>query len=80
MVYNFMITEYLQRSVKVEAQNEDEAYQIVENLVNNEKIILTADDFCDRNIEFMSVFTDGQIDTHDASYEADEDFTKGVKQ
>lgn len=79
MIYNFMITEYLRRSVRVEAQSEDEAYQIVENLVNNEKIVLTADDFCNREIESMSVFTDGQVDTHDTSYKTDEDFTKGDK-
>ena len=79
MIYNFMITEYLRRSVRVEAQSEDEAYQIVENLVNNEKIVLTADDFCNREIESMSTFTDGQIDTHDTSYTSDEDFTKGER-
>lgn len=69
MVYNFMITEYLLRSVKVEAQSEDEAYQIVKNFVNNEKLVLTADDFCYCNIDSMSTFIDGQINT-------DEDFSK----
>lgn len=77
MVYNFMITEYLRRSVKVEAQSEEEACELVENLVNNEEIILSADDFCDRDIESMSVFTDGSVDTNDVSYETDDDFTKG---
>lgn len=77
MVYNFMITEYLRRSVKVEAQSEEEAYELVENLVNNEEIILSADDFCGRDIESMSVFTDGSVDTNDVSYETDDDFTKG---
>lgn len=79
MIYNMMVTEYLRRSVRVEAENEADAYRKVSELLSEECVVLTADDFVDRDIETMTKFTDGGIDTHDETYEVDDDFTKQEK-
>ena len=76
MKFNFMITEYLRRSVRVEAGNEFEAYNKVLDLISGEDVVLTADDFADRDVESLSKFTDGGIDTNDETYDVDDDFSK----
>ena len=50
MKFDFIITEYLKKIVRVEAKDYKEACKKVENLYCEEKIVLTADDFCDRDI------------------------------
>lgn len=45
------VTEYLQKVVEVEAVNGNDACEIVEEMVNGEEIILTADDFTTRDIK-----------------------------
>lgn len=82
MKYNFMITEYLRRSVRVEADSAEEAYEKVEGLLVSEDIVLTADDFADRDIETASDYEDrlgysgGKDFTHDEDYDVDDDFTE----
>jgi hypothetical protein len=71
-----MITEYLRRSVRVEAGNEFEAYNKVLDLISGEDVVLTADDFADREVESLSKFTDGGIDTNDETYGVDDDFSE----
>lgn len=76
MKFNFMITEYLRRSVRVEAGNEPEAYNKVLGLISGEDVVLTADDFADREVESLSKFTDGGVDTNDETYDVDDDFSE----
>ena len=82
MKYNFMITEYLRRSVRVEADSAEEAYEKVEELLASEDIVLTADDFSDRDIETASDYENrlgyngGKDFTHDETYDVDDDFSK----
>ena len=66
MRYNFMITEYLRRSVRVEADSKEEAYQKVEDLVSSDRILLTDADFSDRDIQILD---------DDESYDVDDDFS-----
>ena len=66
MRYNFMITEYLRRSVRVEADSEEEAYQKVEDLVSSDRILLTDADFSDRDIQILD---------DDETYDVDDDFS-----
>ena len=54
MKYKVEITETLQRTVEVEAKDEDEAYQIVNDMYRNEEIVLSADDYIDTKIEVLS--------------------------
>lgn len=48
--YEIEITETLQRVVKVEANSEDEAYNIVSQKYKNEEIVLDDSDFVDNEI------------------------------
>lgn len=50
MKYNFKISETLSKIVEVEADDRDSAYEKVEEMINTEEIVLTADDFEDREI------------------------------
>lgn len=54
MKYKVEITEILQRTVEVEAKDEDEAYKIVKDMYRNEEIVLSADDYIDTKIEVLS--------------------------
>lgn len=45
------VTEYLQRIVEVDAINEDDACEKVEEMINGEEIVLTDDDFTTREIK-----------------------------
>lgn len=50
MKFDFIITEYLKKIVRVEAEDYKEACRKVNDLCCEEIIVLTADDFCDRDI------------------------------
>lgn len=50
MKYKFKIIETLSKIVEVEADNRDSAYEKVEEMINCEEVVLTADDFEDREI------------------------------
>lgn len=50
MKYKFKIIETLSKVVEVEADDSDSAYLKVEDMINCEKVVLTADDFEDREI------------------------------
>ena len=50
MNYKFKIIETLSRIVEVEADDRDSAYDKVEELINTEEVVLTADDFEGREI------------------------------
>ena len=58
MVWNFMITEYLRRSVRVEASSYEKAYDKVVDAITSERVVLDAEDFTDRDIQ-----TFGEYDT-----------------
>ena len=51
--YKVEITEYLQRTIEVDAKDENEAYLKVKQMYRNEEIILSADDFIDKEIEVL---------------------------
>lgn len=81
MTYNFMITEYLRKSVKVEADSAEEAYEKISDLLASERIALDAGDFQDRDIQTIDDYENshgnyGSRRTNDADYETDLDFTK----
>lgn len=50
MKYKFNIIETLSRIVEVEAEDIDSAYEKVEEMINCEEVVLTADDFEEREI------------------------------
>lgn len=79
MKYNFMITEYLRRSVRVEADDAEEAYQKVEDLLSKDKIDLTVDDFSDRDIQTIDDFENSEGRTCDETYPIDDDFSEPTK-
>lgn len=81
MIYNMMITEYLRKSVRVEAESAGEAYEKVCDLLTSEDIVLTADDFTDRDIDTLDDYEYnhshyGTQLTHDITADVDLDFTK----
>lgn len=50
MKYKFKIIETLSKIVEVEADDRDSAYDKVEEMINTEEVVLTADDFEGREI------------------------------
>lgn len=50
MEYNFEITEMLSKQIAVQSSSVEEAYRIVKELYNDEKIVLDASDFIDVDI------------------------------
>lgn len=50
MKHKFKIIEILSKIVEVEADDIDSAYEKVEEMINCEEVVLTADDFEDREI------------------------------
>ena len=53
MKYKVEITEYLQKTIEVEADNEIDALEKVELDYYDEKIVLSADDFIDKEIKVL---------------------------
>ena len=51
MKYKFEITETLQKTVEIEAENIDEAYRLVKKKYYKEEIILSDVDYIDTTIE-----------------------------
>lgn len=51
--YKFEITETLQKTVSIEAVDENEAYKIISNRYKNEDIVLDSDDFIDGIINIV---------------------------
>lgn len=51
--YKVEITEYLQRTIEVEANDENDALDKVESDYYNEKIVLSADDFTGKEIKVL---------------------------
>ena len=52
--FDVEITEYLQKTVSVEAENEADAVSKVEEDYNKEKIVLDSSDFIDKDIEIYN--------------------------
>lgn len=50
MKYKFKIIETLSKIVEVETDDSDSAYEKVEEMINTEEVVLTADDFEGREI------------------------------
>lgn len=50
MKYKFKIIETLSKMVEVEADDMDSAYEKVDEMINCEEVVLTADDFEGREI------------------------------
>lgn len=81
MTYNFMVTEYLRRSVRVDADSREEAQQKVEALLASEKIVLGDADFADRDIDTVDEFEEkrgnyGTRLTNDEGFEVDDDLSE----
>ena len=53
MKYKVEITEYLQRIIEVDAKDENEAYLKVKQMYDDEEIILSADDFIEKEIKVL---------------------------
>ena len=53
MKYKVEITEYLQKTIEVDAKDEKEAYSKVKQMYDDEKIVLSADDFTDKEIRVL---------------------------
>lgn len=51
--YTFEITETLQRLVKIEATDEKEAYEIINDMYKKEEVVLDSDDFIDSVINLV---------------------------
>lgn len=51
MTYEVSIKEILQRSICVEAETERAAIEVVDNMISSGEIVLTADDYIDREYE-----------------------------
>ncbi len=49
------ITETLQRTVEVDAYNEDDAIELVEDMINREEVILDYNDYVKRDIEVCDI-------------------------
>ena len=47
MKYNVTITEILEKTIEIEAENENNAIDIARDKYNKEEVILTADDYAD---------------------------------
>lgn len=74
--WNFIITETLQRTVRVRAENYEDAYNKIESLYLEEKIILSADDFTDKEIKGLSYYNpDNEKVENDETYPVDDDFS-----
>ena len=54
MKHKFKIIEILSKIVEVEADDIDSAYEKVEEMINCEEVVLTADDFEDREIYLVN--------------------------
>lgn len=48
--YKAEITERLMKTIQIEAEDEDMAYELINEMIADEEIVLTADDFKDRDI------------------------------
>lgn len=59
--YGISVREILKRTVIVEAENLEEAIQKVEDAVKQEKIILSVDDYDDREIVPYEYWEDGEV-------------------
>ena len=57
MLYELVYEEWLARKVSVEADSVDEAYEKLEKMVEEEKIVLGWEDFVE-----CSIFEDGQTE------------------
>jgi len=51
MKYYVSVTETLNKVVSVEAENESQAMQLVQDAYNNSEIILGSDDYCGAGLE-----------------------------
>lgn len=47
MKYNVIVTEILEKTIEIEAENETNAIDIARDKYNKEEVILTADDLAD---------------------------------
>lgn len=47
MKYNVIITEILEKTIEIEAENENNAIDIARDKYNKEEVILTADDLAE---------------------------------
>ena len=51
MKYNVTITETLEKTIEIEAENENNAIDIARDKYNKEEVILTADDLVDTQFD-----------------------------
>jgi hypothetical protein len=57
MTYQFELTETLQRQIDVEADTQEEAFQILSGLYHNTDIVLDSQDYIDTTIVLMQKFS-----------------------
>ncbi len=51
--YKVEITEYLQKTIEIDAKDENEAYSKVKEMYDDEEIVLSSDDFIDKDIKVI---------------------------
>lgn len=51
--FKFEITETLQKTINIEAENEIDAYKLINDMYKNGDIILDTDDFIDKEINIV---------------------------
>lgn len=51
--YKVEITGYLQKTIEVEAASESEAISLAKDMYNNEEVVLSADDFTDKEFNVI---------------------------
>ena len=66
--YSVEITETLQRTIEIEAENATQAYQAVNALYRNEDIVLDSNDFIDFEIDVVKEVTLIQLSQEDVMF------------
>lgn len=60
--YSVSVQEILEKQIIVKAESEEEAYQKVKEMYDNEEIVLDSQDFFDKKIIVDGEMIDGEID------------------
>lgn len=51
--FNFEITEILQKTIQINADNASEAYRIIKDMYDNEEVVLYTEDYLETEISFL---------------------------
>lgn len=51
--FNFEITEILQKTIQINADNASEAYRIIKDMYDNEEVVLYTEDYLETEISLL---------------------------